>query len=310
MPVRIADELPARRELETESIFAMAKSRALRQDIRALRIAVLNLMPTKLVTELQLLRLLSNTPLQVDVSFIKMESHESRNAPPGHLDAFYEPLSQILGERFDGLVITGAPVERLPFEEVDYWPELTRLMAWSRSSVWSTLHICWGAQAGLYYHYGIGKYELTEKMSGVFEHTLDDGSAPLARGFDDRFWAPHSRYTAVDPAALRACRGLKLIASSRRAGAYLAASDDGRLVFVTGHPEYDRLTLDAEYRRDLAKGLPIAPPESYYPEGDPSRDPPMLWRAHAHLLYANWLNYCVYQETPYDLGELEPRKDS
>jgi homoserine O-succinyltransferase/O-acetyltransferase len=306
MPVRIPDELPAARELENENIFVMSKSRALGQDIRALRIAVLNLMPTKLVTELQILRLLSNTPIQVDVRLIRMASHDSKNTPSEHLDAFYEPLEDILGERFDGLVITGAPVETLPFEEVDYWPELVRLMDWSKTNVWSTLHICWGAQAGLYHHFGIGKSALPEKMFGVFAHSVLDPSAPLVRGFDDGFFAPHSRHTTVDASAIARAPGLRLLASSDEAGAYLAASSDDRFVFVTGHPEYDSHTLKAEYERDRAKGLAIQVPCNYYPDDDPAMEPRMRWKAHAHLLYANWLNYCVYQETPYDLEALPP----
>lgn len=306
MPVRIPDELPAARELENENIFVMNKSRALGQDIRALRIAVLNLMPTKLVTELQILRLLSNTPIQVDVRLIRMASHDSKNTPNEHLDAFYEPLADILGERFDGLIITGAPVETLPFEEVDYWPELVSLMDWSKTNVWSTLHICWGAQAGLYHHFGIQKRSLPEKMFGVYAHGVLDPSAPLVRGFEDGFFAPHSRHTTVDAEAIARTPGLRLLASSEEAGAYLAASSDDRFVFVTGHPEYDSHTLKAEYERDRAKGLPIQVPRNYFPDDDPSGEPRMRWKAHAHLLYANWLNYCVYQETPYDLEALPP----
>lgn len=293
MPVRIPDDLPAARQLEEENIFAMRRERAVHQDIRELRIAVLNLMPAKIVTETQLLRLLSNTPLQTDVRFIRTATHESRNTPPEHLEAFYEPLDQVLHERFDGLIVTGAPVETLPFEEVDYWPELVRLMDWSTTNVWSTLHICWGAQAALYRHYGIGKRPLPAKMFGVYRHRALDLREPLLRGFDEVFLAPHSRHTEVDAAEIESRPDLRLLAVSDEAGAYLAASRDGRRVFVTGHPEYDRLTLKAEYDRDRqALG------------DDPSAVPPMTWRSHAHLLYANWLNYCVYQETPYDLGAL------
>jgi len=309
VPVRIPEGLPAMGELAAENIFAMAKGRAIHQDIRPLRIAVLNLMPTKLVTELQLLRLLGNTPLQVDVTLIRMESHESRNVPAEHLEAFYEPVGRVLRERFDGLVVTGAPVEELPFEEVDYWPEMAGLLDWSRTSVWSTLHICWGAQAGLYRHFGIGKHKLPEKMFGLFAHRVLDARAPLVRGFDERFLAPHSRHTGIEAADIEAAPGLRLLAASDEAGAYLAASEDGRMVFVTGHPEYDRLTLRAEYERDRAKGLPIAVPRNYYPDDDPSREPVMTWRSHAHLLYANWLNYHVYQATPFDLARL-PETDT
>jgi homoserine O-succinyltransferase len=304
MPVRLPDELPAARELEEENIFVMTRERARHQDIRELRIAVLNLMPTKMVTETQLLRLLGNTPLQTDIRFIRMSTHDSRNTPTEHLDAFYEPLDEVVHERFDGLVITGAPVETLDFEEVDYWPELVRLLDWSATHVWSTLHICWGAQAGLYHHYGIRKRPLPAKMFGLFHHRALDLRESLLRGFDEVFLAPHSRHTEVAAQDIEAVAGLKLLAVSEEAGAYLAASRDGRRVFVTGHPEYDRLTLKAEYDRDLAKGLPIAVPANYFPGDDPGRAPLMTWRSHAHLLYANWLNYCVYQETPYDLSAL------
>jgi len=308
MPVRIPDELPAIQELEAENIFVMTRNRALSQDIRALRIAVLNLMPTKLVTEVQLLRLLGNTPLQTDIRLIRMGSHESRNTAKSHLETFYEPIDDILHERFDGLVITGAPVETLPFEDVDYWPELIKLMDWSRTNVWSTLHICWGAQAGLYRHFGIGKYPLKTKVSGIFTHKLVGPRVPLVRGFDDVFMAPHSRYTTVDAEAIQSNPHLSLLATSDEAGVYLAATADGRMVFVTGHPEYDRYTLRTEYERDVAKDLPIAVPQNYFPDDDPTKEPPMTWRGHAHLLYANWLNYCVYQETPYDLTIMEPIK--
>ncbi len=304
MPVRISNDLPARKTLEAENIFVMTKDRALHQDIRPLRIAVLNLMPTKIVTETQLLRLLSNSPLQVDISFIRMETHESKNTPAEHLDAFYEPLERVLNERFDGLVVTGAPVETLPFEEVDYWPELVRLMDWSGTNVWSTLHICWGAQAGLYHHYGVPKYPLAAKMFGLYPHRVLEPHAPLVRGFDEVFLAPHSRHTEVRREDILRVKELKLLAVSEEAGVYMAASKDGRMVFVTGHPEYDRLTLKAEYDRDKAKGLPITVPKNYFPDDEPAREPPSTWRSHAHLLYANWLNYHVYQATPFDLERL------
>jgi homoserine O-succinyltransferase len=304
MPVRIPNNLPAKRILEAENIFVMADDRAAHQDIRPLRIAVLNLMPTKITTETQLLRLLGNTPLQVEITFINMGSHESKNTPPEHLEAFYEPFEQVLDERFDGLVITGAPVETLPFEEVDYWPELVRLMDWSGSNVWSTLHICWGAQAGLYHHYGIPKRPLESKKFGLFSHTVREPLEPIMRGFDDTFAAPHSRHTEVRAQDILRHPQLKLLADSDKAGVYMVASADGRLIFVTGHPEYDRLTLKAEYDRDVAKGLPIALPEAYFPGNDPKAEPPMVWRSHAHLLYANWLNYSVYQSTPYDLSRI------
>ena len=304
MPVRIPNDLPARAELAEENIFVMSDDRAAHQDIRPLRIAVVNLMPTKLVTETQLLRLLGNTSLQVNISFVRMGSHESKNTPIEHLEAFYEPLENVLHERFDGLVITGAPVETLPFEEVDYWPELCALLDWARTNVWSTLHICWGAQAGLYHFYGIEKYPLREKMFGLFHHRALDLKDPLLRGFDEVFLAPHSRHTEVRRGDIEAEPALKLLAVSDEAGAYIAASRDGREVYVTGHPEYDRLTLKAEYDRDAAKGLPIGVPANYFPGDDPAVPPLMTWRSHAHLLYSNWLNYNVYQATPYDLEKL------
>jgi homoserine O-succinyltransferase/O-acetyltransferase len=304
MPVRIPNDLPARKVLAEENIFVMTTERAVHQDIRPLRIAVVNLMPTKIVTETQLLRLLGNTPLQVDIRFIRMGSHESRNTPSEHLDAFYESLEDIWHERFDGLVVTGAPVETLPFEEVDYWPELVHLMDWSRTNVWSTLHICWGAQAGLYHHYGIPKHPVPGKIFGLYDHRVLAPQEPLMRGFDEVFSAPHSRHTEVREADIASVSGLRLLAVSEEAGVYMAISADSRMVFVTGHPEYDRLTLKAEYDRDVAKGLPIAAPRNYFPQDDPARPPVMTWRSHAHLLYANWLNYYVYQNTPYDLDKL------
>jgi homoserine O-succinyltransferase len=304
MPVRIPDDLPARAELAEENIFVMTDDRAAHQDIRPLRIAVVNLMPTKMVTETQLLRLLGNTSLQVNITFVRMGSHESKNTPIEHLEAFYEPLDRVLHERFDGLVVTGAPVETMPFEEVDYWGELVDLLDWARTNVWSTMHICWGAQAGLYHRYGIRKFPLGEKMFGLFRHRALDLKEPLLRGFDEVFLAPHSRHTEVRREDIEAVGALKLLAVSDEAGAYIAASRDGRDVFVTGHPEYDRLTLKAEYDRDAAKGLPIKVPANYFPGDDPRVSPPMTWRSHAHLLYANWLNYYVYQATPFDLEEI------
>jgi homoserine O-succinyltransferase len=304
MPVRVPNDLPARKTLAEENIFVMTTERAVHQDIRPLRIAVLNLMPTKIVTETQLLRLLGNSPLQVDITFIRMGMHESKNTPSEHLDAFYESLDEVLHERFDGLVITGAPVETLPFDQVDYWPELVRLMDWSAANVWSTLYICWGAQAALYHHYGVPKYPVPAKIFGLYPHRVLDPHEPLMRGFDEVFLAPHSRHTEVRRVDVARVPGVKLLAVSEEAGVYMAASEDGRRVFVTGHPEYDRLTLKAEYDRDVAKGMRIAVPRNYYPDDDPSRDPLVTWRSHAHLLYANWLNYYVYQATPYDLAEL------
>jgi len=309
MPVRIPNDLPARKTLTEENIFVMTAERAGHQDIRPLRIAVLNLMPTKIVTETQILRLLSNSPLQLDITFIRMETHESKNTPSKHLDAFYESLDEVLHERFDGLIITGAPVETLPFDKVDYWPELVRLMNWSRTNVWSTLHICWGAQAALYHHFGVPKYPVAAKVFGLFPHRVLDPHEPIMRGFDEVFLAPHSRHTEVRQSDIRKVKSLKLVAVSDEAGVYMAVSDDGRMIFVTGHPEYDRLTLKAEYDRDMKKGLPIAVPKNYFPGDDPRRDPVVTWRSHAHLLYSNWLNYCVYQATPFDLARL-PETDT
>ncbi len=304
MPVRIPNDLPATRTLAEENIFVMTKERALHQDIRPMRIAVLNLMPTKIVTETQLLRLLGNTPLQLDITFIRMSSHESKNTPSEHLDAFYEPLETVLGERFDGLIITGAPVETLEFQDVDYWPELVRLMDWSRTHVWSTLHICWGAQAGLFHHFGVPKYPVPAKVFGMFRHRTLEPLEPLLRGFDEDFYAPHSRHTEVRREDILKVPALKLLSESDEAGVYMVATEDRRMVFVTGHPEYDRLTLKAEYDRDVSRGLTIEVPRHYFPHNDPAFAPLVTWRAHAHLLYTNWLNYSVYQTTPYDLENL------
>jgi homoserine O-succinyltransferase/O-acetyltransferase len=304
MPVRIPNDLPARKILAEENIFVMSDDRAVHQDIRPLRIAVLNLMPTKIVTETQILRLLGNSPLQIDITFIRMGTHESKNTPTQHLDAFYESLDEVLHERFDGLVITGAPVETLDFDRVDYWPELVELMNWSKTNVWSTLHICWGAQAALFHHFQVPKYPVAVKVFGLFPHRVLDPFEPIMRGFDEIFFAPHSRHTEVRRSDIEAVKGLKLLAVSEEAGVYMAVSEDGRMVFVTGHPEYDRLTLKAEYDRDVAKGLSIAVPRNYFPGDDPRQEPRVTWRSHAHLLYSNWLNYCVYQGTPFDLAKL------
>lgn len=305
MPIKIPEDLPARPILEGENIFVMTEGRANRQDIRPLEIAIVNLMPTKIATETQLLRLLGNTPLQVNVTLLRAEGHESKNTAPQHLERFYKTFSQVRDSSFDGMIITGAPVEQMPFEEVDYWPELCQIMDFTRTNVYSTLHVCWGAQAALYHHFGIGKRPLPEKMFGIFPHRVTRPSNPLVRGFDEEFWAPHSRHTGIDEEQVRACKDLRVLAESDEAGIYLMSTDSGRQIFVTGHPEYERLTLDAEYRRDVAKGLPIAPPKHYYPGDDPSKEPVYRWRAHAFLLYTNWLNYYVYQNTPYDLGELD-----
>jgi homoserine O-succinyltransferase len=304
VPVNIPHALPARETLESENVFVMSEEHAHHQDIRPLKICIVNLMPTKVDTETQLLRLLGNTPLQVQITLMRMSTHDSRNTAKEHLAAFYATFDQVRREKFDGLVVTGAPVELLPFEEVDYWPELCEVMDWSADHVFSTLHVCWGAQAGLYRHFGVHKYPLPRKMFGVFEHRVLDPRSPILSGFDEVFPAPHSRHTEVRAAEVRAAPGLTLLAESDEAGVYLAASDDGRQLFVTGHPEYDRDTLRGEYERDRAKGLPIEVPRNYFP-GDDARQPPRVtWRSHAFLLYANWLNYCVYQRTPFDVGTI------
>ncbi len=304
MPVKIPDSLPAMGILESENIFVMGENRAQHQDIRPLKVAILNLMPTKIVTETQLLRLLGNTPLQVEVQLLRMESHESKNTPAEHLLEHYSSFDEIRREKFDGLIITGAPVEQMPFEEVDYWQELVAVMDWARRSVYSTLYICWGAQAGLYHYYGVPKYQLAEKMFGVFEHCVNIRFERLARGFDDVFYAPHSRHTEVRRADVLAVPELVLLSESPQAGPYLVLSADRRHVFVTGHSEYDPLTLQGEYVRDVNKGLPIAVPRNYFPGDDPTRPPVVRWRGHSNLLFANWLNYYVYQQTPYDLGQI------
>jgi homoserine O-succinyltransferase len=304
MPINIPNDLPARSGLEREGIFLMDEERALHQDIRPLQIAVLNLMPTKMQTEMQLLRLIGNTPLQVNVTLLHPESHHARHTPDEHLRRFYRGFSQIRHERFDGMIITGAPVENLDFEEVDYWEELTEIMEYTTHHVYSTLHICWGAQAGLYYHYGVGKYPLPEKMFGIFPHEVLYPNLPLFRGFDDQFYAPHSRHTTVRREDIEGIEGVTVLSESPEAGVCVASGDGGRQVFVTGHLEYDRDTLKAEYLRDVEKGLPIGKPRNYFPDDDPTSLPVVTWRAHAHLLFSNWINYFVYQETPYDLARI------
>ncbi|MDR1972825.1 MAG: homoserine O-succinyltransferase [Treponema sp.] len=302
MPIKIPRELPAYSELSAESVFVMTTDRAEHQDIRPLRVAIVNLMPTTLTTEVQLLRLLGNSPLQVDIIFLRMGTHESRNAPPGHLERFYLSAQEIMdqGLYFDGLIITGAPVETLPFEEVDYWDELAAIIDYSAKNVWSTLHICWGAQAGLYRRYGIEKKPLDKKLFGIFPHQVNERTNPLFRGFDDEFLAPQSRHTTSDREAMAACPALSIESETRETGVFISTARKGREIYVSGHLEYDPLTLDREYRRDLERGLPITIPKNYYPGDDPSRAPIVRWRAHAHLFFSNWLNY-VYQETPYDL---------
>lgn len=304
MPIRIADSLPARAILESERIFVMTEHRALHQDIRPLRVLILNLMPTKMVTEVQLMRKLSNTPLQIDVDLMYTSTYSSKNVDTEYLSSFYTTFDQIRDQKYDGMIITGAPVENMQFEEVDYWDELVQIMEWSKTHVYSTLHICWGAQAGLYYHYGIQKYPLKEKLSGIFQHTPLDLTCPLFRGFDDQFYAPHSRYTEVRASDISRCEGLRLLATSKQAGVFAVESVDSRHVFIVGHPEYDAMTLRNEYVRDVNKGLDIHVPTNYFPDDDPSKTPLVTWRAHGQLLYTNWLNYYVYQATPYDLRDL------
>lgn len=305
MPIKIPDALPATSLLDAENIFVMTEYRALRQDIRPLRIVILNLMPKKIETETQLLRLLSNTPLQVEVDLMQTATHVSKNTPAEHLIHFYQTFDDLRENKYDGMIITGAPVENLSFEDVDYWHELCEIMEWSRKNVYSTFHICWGAQAGLYYHYGINKKPLEKKMFGVFSHENLAPTHPLMRGFDDVFYAPHSRHTGLDETALLNCDRLTLLSFSKKAGIYIAASKNGRRFFVTGHSEYDRETLAGEYERDLQKGAAIDLPENYFPNDDPAKVPILRWRSHSNLLFANWLNYFVYQTTPYNILEID-----
>ena len=305
MPICIPNSLPAAQTLESENIFVMTQERATHQDIRPLKIGILNLMPTKIVTETQLLRLLSNSPLQIDIELIQTASHVSKNTAAEHLFKFYRTFDDIKDEMFDGFIITGAPVEQMEFEEVDYWPELCTFMEWTKSHVYSTLHICWGAQAALYYHYGIQKHPLDQKMFGVFEHDTLEPTHPLVRGFDEVFYAPHSRHTTILKEDVLACDKLQLLASSDEAGAYLIANRSGRQFFATGHSEYDRETLSTEYFRDVNKGLPIEVPKYYFKNDDPTDKILYRWRGHANLLFSNWLNYFVYQTTPYDLNQLQ-----
>ncbi len=304
MTVNIADTLPAKAILEGENIFVMTQQRAAAQDIRPLRIAILNLMPTKIETETQLLRLIGNSPLQVDVTLLQTRTYQPKNTSSDHLLAHYQTFEQVQDQKFDGLVITGAPVENLPFEEVAYWPELQAILDWKAEHVCSTLHICWGAQAGLYHQYGIPKHSLPKKMFGVFSHRIYAPHEKLLRGFDDAFLAPHSRHTEVRRADIESAPELKLLADSEEAGVYLVISQDGRSIYVTGHSEYDPLTLQGEYLRDASKGLSVEPPRHYYPHDDPRLPPQVGWRGHANLLFSNWLNYYVYQVTPYDVAKL------
>jgi len=305
MPIKIPRALPAYETLSRERVFVITDDRAEAQDIRPLKVGIVNLMPTTIDTEIQLLRLLGNSPLQVDITFLHMGSHESKNAPPGHLEKFYISAEEIvdLKTRFDGLIITGAPVETLPFEEVDYWDELANIIDYSEKNVFSVMHICWGAQAGLYRRYGIHKKPLEKKLFGVFPHAVQEHFHTLFRGFDDEFLAPQSRHTTCDRDAIAADHRLTIQSETAETGAFIVTARNGREVYVTGHLEYDSLTLDREYRRDIAKGLPIEIPINYYPDNDPSKTPVVRWRAHANLFFDNWLNY-VYQETPYNLEEL------
>ena len=304
MPIKINDRLPARKTLENENIFVMTQSRAMSQDIRPLKIIILNLMPNKIETETQLLRLLGNSPLQVEVSLLQVSSHDAKNTSKEHLLAFYQTFDEIKNDFFDGLIITGAPVENYEFEEVDYWPELCKIMEWSKKNVYSTLHICWAAQAGLYYHYGVPKYQLNEKLSGIYEHTPLDLMHPLLRGFDDVFYAPHSRYTEFRREDIAKVKDLQIISYSQKAGVHIVSDMECRKFFVTGHSEYDADTLKKEYFRDLDKGINPNIPENYFPDNNPDLPPVAKWKGAANLLFSNWLNYFVYQQTPYDLANL------
>lgn len=300
MPIKIPDNLPAAGVLNSENIFIMPEDRAFHQDIRALKIAILNLMPDKITTETQLLRLIGNSPLQVEISLVQTRSYTSKNTPMEHLLNFYCTFEEIKHQKFDGLIITGAPVEKMEFEQVDYWDELTEIMEWSKHNVYSTFHICWGAQAGLYYHYGVQKHALEKKMFGVFEHTISSHETQLTRGFDDLFQAPHSRHTSIDRKLIQRCEELEIVAESELSGVYIVTSKNYRQVFVTGHSEYDQFTLRNEYQRDVDAGLPIELPYHYFSNDDPASTPPVTWRGHANLLFSNWLNYYVYQVTPYN----------
>ncbi|MBQ8599876.1 MAG: homoserine O-succinyltransferase [Clostridia bacterium] len=305
MPIKIPSGLPAADTLQKENIFVMTETRAQTQDMRPLQILLLNLMPKKIETETQLSRLLGNTPLQVELELIHTKTHESQNVSEDHMLAFYKTFDDVKHRNFDGLIITGAPVEQMPFEEVDYWDELCTIMEWSKTHVHSTFHICWGAQAGLYYHFGIDKQPLPEKMFGIFPHKLDHKKSILFRGFDDTFMVPHSRHTTIRREDIEAVPELKILASSEEAGVYAVATKRGKQIFITGHSEYDAMTLDSEYQRDLSQGKPIKIPVNYYPDDNPKKKPKVTWRSCANLLYSNWLNYFVYQTTPYDLTKIK-----
>lgn len=304
MPIKIPDNLPAAKILEGENIFVMTDKRALSQDIRPLKVLIVNIMPTKITTETQLLRALSNTPLQIDAEFINMDSHESKNTPVEHLSTFYKTFAEVKNNRYDGVIITGAPVEHLPYEEVDYWQEFCEILDWTKTHATSTFHICWAAMAGLYRHFGIQKRLLDKKVFGIFKHKTLNRHSRLTRGFDEYFLAPHSRHTEVRREDIENIPQLEIVADSDEAGVYIAKTKDNKMIFVMGHSEYEFDTLDKEYKRDLDKGLPIEMPVNYYPDNDPSKTPLMTWRSHNHLLFTNWLNYFVYQTTPYSLEEV------
>ena len=304
MPIRISSELPAFKTLGEENIFVMSKERAEHQDIRPLKVVILNIMPKKIETETQLLRLLSNTPLQVDIDFLHVESHVSKNTSLSHLNTFYKTFRDVKNNRYDGLIITGAPVEQIPFEEVDYWDEVCEIMEWSKTNVYSTMHICWGAMAGLYYHFGVPKHDLSEKMFGIFPHKVLRRESQLLKGFDDVFYVPHSRHTEVLREDIEKVPALNITSESNMSGVYIVCNKNKRQYFITGHSEYDRDTLAQEYFRDKEKGLPIKVPYNYFPDDDPENKPLFRWRGQANLMYSNWLNYCVYQRTPYDLSTL------
>ncbi len=305
MPIKIPDNLPASKILNKENIFTITEDRAFHQDIRPLKIIILNLMPTKIETETQILRLLGNSPLQIDIVLLHPKSHASKNVSQEHLINFYNTFEEIRDSKFDGMILTGAPIEGVPFEDVDYWEELKTIMEWSSHNVYSTLHICWGAQAGLYYHYGVQKHKLDSKMFGVFKHELTKQNIKLFNGFDDEFYVPHSRYTEIRKEDIDKVAELEILSQSEKSGIYIVSEKKGRKIFVTGHSEYDSLTLKKEYDRDVAKGLNINVPENYYPKDDPRNTPVVKWRGHSNLLFSNWLNYYVYQETPYNLVYLE-----
>lgn len=304
MPIKIPDSIPARAVLESENIFVMTEYRALHQDIRPLKLLVLNLMPTKIVTETQLLRQLSNTPLQIEIELLRTLSHRSKNTDEEHLESFYTTFNEIKDKRYDGMIITGAPVENLDFHDVDYWQELCEILDWTKTNVFCTLHICWGAQAGLYHHYNIPKHPLENKKFGIFSHDIVDEHIPLFRGFDTKFNVPHSRFTEIWESDIKAVPKLKVISTSEKAGVFAVISTDNRQIYIMGHPEYDADTLSREYFRDINKGIDITVPENYFPNDDPANPPLLTWRAHAQLFYTNWLDYYVYQTTPYDLRDL------